>query len=184
MYKWLIIHPQDETTDFLKKCYQNIQDKVVIQDVFTPNNQVRRLLRDCENVMILGHGTRYGLIASYKGVPQRLIINSNHVAELRKKNKVIGIWCYASTFFKKYEVSGFATSMYVSDIDEAADNMLPLRYSLIEESNLKLTETICEHYDSTPIDLYANLKLNFLPIRENAIAMFNSDGFKWFNYKQ
>lgn len=184
MAQWLIIHPKDETTDFLSECYQDIQDKEVIRDPFFSNGKLRKLLKKYDNIMILGHGTQDGLIASHKGKPYRLMINSNHVFELRRKNTVIGVWCYASEFFKKYSISGFATSMYISELNEAADYMLPLRQSWIEESNNALTDTIRHYYDYPSIDLYAHLRVSFTALRRNAIAMFNADGFKYFNYNK
>ena len=68
-----------------------------------------------------GHGTPYGLLFPnmYRG---EYIIHENNV-HLIKAKKVICSWCYASSFCMKFDsLHCFATSMFISNVNEAYDN--------------------------------------------------------------
>lgn len=79
-------------------------------------SQVRRLLSESNNdILFYGHGDDGGL---YNTASNGYIISSRDVQQLRTRN-VIGLWCYAGNFADKYNLHGFFTSMFISNIDEA-----------------------------------------------------------------
>ena len=69
-----------------------------------------------DTLLCIGHGSPSGLfnseIAGY-------IIDSKNV-HLLANRKVIGIWCFASTFAKNNNLHGFFTGMFISNAFEAS----------------------------------------------------------------
>ena len=80
--------------------------------------QVAAALADETDTLILaGHGTQYGLLFPnlHKG---DYIIHENNVKDIRAA-RVFCCWCYASDFCVEYNLHGIATSMFISNVDEA-----------------------------------------------------------------
>lgn len=109
----LVIHiiSTDDTQDFAK-IYYNLDARICIN----PSKSVikRELIREKDCVILIGHGTEYGLLN------QRLdgyIVDSSMVQFLRDKT-VIGIWCFAGNFADKYNLKGFFTSNFISNAEE------------------------------------------------------------------
>ena len=61
MTKTLIIHPNDRSTDFLKKIYSKISDATII----TSGNrgQVNEEIMKHDRIMMMGHGSPWGLFS-------------------------------------------------------------------------------------------------------------------------
>lgn len=183
MEKILIIHPNDETTRFLTSIYKNSENKnlTIINDVNISNSCLVKKIKEHDIIMILGHGCKDGLLSSNSKYQRfnRLMINSKHVYLLRQKT-VIGIWCHANEFFEKYRIKGFATSMFVSELDEANDNCLPMSCVDIEENNQLLASCLFTSlkYYCEPKFIYYYLSLMFNKHKENKIMIFNQNGFK------
>lgn len=182
MRDYLIIHPNDETTDFLKESYQHLENKLIVNDPLFPKSQLRRLIRECDNIILLGHGSEFGLFSSISKRQRfdRIIVGSELVDELRKKNNVIGIFCHARNFFEKYNIKGFATGMFISDLYEADMYSLPLDDDWINESNTALVDTLIEGYNKNQEELYHLFDKNFSKLSENQIADFNLTEMKYF----
>lgn len=167
--KWLVIHPKDTTTQFLTDCYKNIKDAVVINNPSAPKKMLRKLIREADNVMLLGHGSKNGLFSTVSKKSKyrfdRIIVDSQFVDDLRKKNKVIG----------------FALGMFVSELSEADYMSLPLDEELIEKSNKMLTTTISTNYSENSNVIYQNFIADFNTLSDNPIADYNSSEIKWFD---
>ncbi len=126
MYNILVIHPEDSSTKFLCPIYERHMNQYTMPIKWTvvrgnvSSSQLKRLIKECDKVIMLGHGCEYGLFAptSPKEPYGRLIINSKHVEFLREK-ECIGIWCNANIFFEKYGLKGFYTGMIISELEEA-----------------------------------------------------------------
>jgi hypothetical protein len=58
----LIIHPQDESTAFLKIIYATILNKTVITGGVT-KSELRELIRNHDRIFMLGDGTPNGLLS-------------------------------------------------------------------------------------------------------------------------
>lgn len=188
MIKYLIIHPKDCTTDFLCSSYENIPNKTVVRDITISKSNLRKLIKFHDVVLMLGHGSAEGLMCGNKIVKDnvepllgRFLINSEFVDELRKKKVCIGIWCHASDFFEKYNILGFSTGMFISDLMEADYYSFPLNEEWIEESNSMLSKSISETYNKSPKDIYLKFEENFLSLsNNNIIAEFNYSEFKFY----
>lgn len=68
-----------------------------------------------DTVLLIGHGSRDGLFGVEEG---SMAIDKDNVDLLRDRT-VIGVWCYAAEFADIYNLTGFFTSMYISNMQEA-----------------------------------------------------------------
>jgi hypothetical protein len=126
--KTLVIHPKDKTTDFLSVVYEDIKDCEVLRS----NPQcvgIRKAIKKADRIIMLGHGTEYGLLGF-----GRYIINSDLV-QLLKDKECVFIWCNANEFTSKYKLSGFATGMIISELQEAIDFCIKTSHDEVEQSN-------------------------------------------------
>ena len=127
----IIIHPNDNSTRFLKALYSGYGEPIVADETLT-NSAIRRFISgeqyNDKVITMLGHGYPGGLYAPRKnknyanGIDQfgRLIINPSHVDILRS-HTCICIWCYAVEFAKKYKLHGLFSGMIISELQEAMD---------------------------------------------------------------
>ncbi len=104
------------------------------------NGAVRRALRADNDIMMLGHGTEYGLFSkpNRKGVFERCLVYHRHVSFLRGKT-CIGIWCHADKFADKYKLHGLFSGMIISELQEAIENKIPATKEEIDVEMEKFT---------------------------------------------
>lgn len=81
--------------------------------------EVRKALKTFtgRKVVLLGHGDINGL---YNKDWNGYVIDSSLV-QLLRGFEIIGIWCYATEFARRYGLHGFFTSMFISNADEATE---------------------------------------------------------------
>ena len=150
MKKTLIIHPKDDSTDFLKEIYKDLPNTILI-DFSLSKKDLKTLINMCHRIIMLGHGSSNGLFDSL----QKSYLIDSDLAEWLKNKECIGIWCYASEFAKKYNIPGFWSGMYISEISEiyyvseirnaCACISVSLIQSDIENSNFHLTSILSKH---------------------------------------
>ena len=109
----LVIHiiSTEDTNDFAG-IYDGLNATILINP--TSSECRRAIIDETEQIVLIGHGTECGLLN------QRLdgyIIDSRMVQFLRGKD-IIGIWCNASNFADRYDLTGFFTSMFISNSRE------------------------------------------------------------------
>lgn len=127
--KTLVIHPTDYTTDFLSAIYAGEKDWTIITENPT-NSGLKKAIKEHDRIIMLGHGDAQGLFGH-----KRRLITSQHVYLLRDK-EVIAIWCHADAFVKKYDLKGFHTGMFISEMDEAYyEGVYGVSNEEIEKSN-------------------------------------------------
>jgi len=139
--KTLIFHMSDPTTDFLAAIYDEIQDITLIRHS-VDSDEVDRLIASHDRILMLGHGLSQGLF----GDPENsidFIINSSHAEALRYKENIF-IWCYASQFVEEHNLSGFSTSMFISETSEAEMNAITSDEFDIERSNRLFAKVVGE----------------------------------------
>lgn len=148
----LIIHPQDESTDFLKEIYQDLFNTIVV-NYKLPKDQLCYLIENSDYIIMLGHGCENGLFDS---MLESFVIDEKYCDLLRKKT-CIGIWCYASRFAQKYNIPGLWSGMYISEVNEI-DTVPEVKEAIrcisnddiiadIKESNNSLTHTLNYYID-------------------------------------
>lgn len=170
--KTLVIHPKDYTTDFLEVIYRNKGFTLIKGD--TSTKILKEQIKAHDRIVMLGHGTEYGLICKMLSGNNRLIIDSSLVYLLREKVCVC-IWCNADEFVKKYNLKcALYTGMIVSEYEEAL--MCCLRdflYSDISDSNKRFAESIAygidkENFHELVLEQYSMIE------SINPIIEFNS----------
>lgn len=138
--KTLVIHPKDNTTDFLSDIYSDKGWTVINTNVST------KILKDeissHDRIVMLGHGSHHGLIGF-----DRYIIDSGLVYLLREKDCVC-IWCNADVFVKKYGLRGFYTGMIISEYEEALLYDVSTNDFFLNESNVDFAKAIKNSIDS------------------------------------
>lgn len=137
MEKTLIIHPDDRSTDFLSILYAQIPYKKILCGGVSQKELVR-LIKAHDTIMMMGHGSPRGLFAMGKfPTNSGFVIDEKHVKYLREKECVF-IWCYASDFVKKHNLSGFSTGMFISELSEAMFcGVKEATQEMVDESNEK-----------------------------------------------
>lgn len=157
MKKTLVIHPKDDSTDFLKGIYTELPNTIVV-DFSLSRKDLKTLIGMCHRIIMLGHGSSNGLFDSLQ---KNYLIDSNLV-ECLKGKECIGIWCYASEFAKKYNIPGFWSGMYISEISEiyyvpevrnacTCISVSDIQFD-IENSNFHLTSILSKHLGTNTLD--------------------------------
>ena len=173
--KSLVIHPKDQSTDFLSAIYANLTDKTVVRDGIT-KTELRVLIEIHDQIIILGHGFQYGLVNPGRFPGAGLFIVDDSMAPvLRKKSSGIYIWCHADHYVRTHGLSGICSGMFISQPDEAAlfgyeniDN------DLIEQSNNGFASIMAQWINEPLNLLYDRLLLEYCKLaRTNPIAKFN-----------
>lgn len=75
------------------------------------------LIEEEDTLILIGHGTSYGLLHPDFNSGEYLIHEEN--INLIKAKRVYCAWCYASTFCRNHHLNAFATSMFISNVHEA-----------------------------------------------------------------
>ncbi len=114
----LIIHPKDQTTEFLKPIYDPIPNKTIITGGVT-KTELRKLIETHDRIIMLGHGTPFGLMSVGQfPYTHSYIIDETMATLLSQKKDNIYIWCNADRFVKRNQLSGFSSGMFISELIE------------------------------------------------------------------
>ena len=137
----LVIHPKDRSTEFLTRVYENI-DATVVTGGMTKET-LRRLVEDHDRVIMLGHGSPWGLMAvgQFEGADCEIVDDSFNEA-LAKKDNSIFVWCNADCYVRKHKLRGFHTGMFISEPWEAYTHRVDATRDQVEESNQRFSETL------------------------------------------
>ena len=115
----LIIHPKDQSTNFLKPIYASIQNKTVINGGINKSD-LRKLIKNHDRILMLGHGTHLGLLSvgQFSGTGS-YIVDYSYSDLLSDKKENIFIWCHADQFVQRHGLNGFYSGMFISEVREA-----------------------------------------------------------------
>jgi hypothetical protein len=113
----LVIHPDDRSTDFLKYIYQDLPNTTVVTGDKT-QDEIIDMIQTHDRIVMLGHGTPQGLM-SVGQFPNRGYVINSEVAPYLTNTENIFVWCYASDFVSRYNLEGFSSGMFISEVSEA-----------------------------------------------------------------
>lgn len=178
----IIIHPNDDSTRFLKRLYSGYGEQMLLTEENNNKAIKEALMNESDNriLMMLGHGCPQGLFAPRKdknyqnGIDQfgRLIINASHVQMLRKK-LCIGIWCYAVDFARKYNLHGLFSGMIISELEEAQDcGMYEFTKEEIQMYNQDFAEALYDCINKYPLNEVPQAMENYIS-NPNRLEQFN-----------
>ncbi len=178
----LVIHPKDESTDFLREIYRN-KNFDVIDDPDVSREQIREAIKSHDNIMMMGHGTGDGLINPryFARPPMRdgkqrrpFIIDASHADLLREKN-TISIWCHSDQYYQRNNLSdgNLHTGMIISEVLEEmfilGDAVLN-KGELLENMN-RFAAAVRASLDMEPAEMQRNICR--LYDGDDAVSRFN-----------
>lgn len=176
--KVLVIHPEDQSTDFLDVIYKDHTDWTVIRTGIgygLTKKKLKSMILEHDVIMMLGHGTERGLMCS----DFTAVIDSSYVYLLREK-LTVGIWCNADQFYKKYELTGLGTGMIISEYMEANLFCVNADYSEIDKSNHAFAKAIKDNLNLTDISQSViDARNDYAVINE--VTQFNNENIYSFN---
>jgi hypothetical protein len=174
--KTLIIHPKDNSTDFLKGIYKNIPNITLITEGKS-KNEIKQLIEKHDRIMMMGHGSSNGLFAVGDWPDKHsYIIDESIVNILSKKDNSVFIWCNADGFVNKFKLKGFFSGMFISEVSEANYcGVLNTTQDVINESNYGFVNIVSEHIYKPQDEMYNQItnKYNILA-KYNKVASYNS----------
>ena len=174
--KTLIVHPKDGTTSFLDIVYQPIENKTVITGGIT-KEELHELIKSHDRVMMMGHGSPFGLfsIGQFKKCGG-YIIDHTIVPLLESRDNSVFIWCNADRFVNEYELKGFYSGMFISEVGEAIYCGLPgTPQEVVDESNFGFCNIISKYIGEDTNTIHENVKREYGLIAENnSVAYYNN----------
>lgn len=176
--KRLVVHPDDASTVFLKGLYEGRDDVTLVTGGYT-RGEVKELVKEHDQVMLLGHGTGHGLLSvgqfdDASGYPG-YVVNDSFAPLLAEKKNTIFIWCYADRYVERNRLSGFYTGMFISELLEARFCGLHSTQSdEVAESNHAFVDTVRRYVDRGARIVHAAAKHEYGKVAmHNPVAEYN-----------
>ncbi len=174
--KTLIIHPKDESTSFLDIVYNPIKNKTVITGGIG-KKELDELIRTHDRVMMMGHGSPFGLfsVGQFKN-SRGYIIDQTTVPLLKEKSDNVFIWCNADRFVNEHKLKGFYSGMFISEVGEATYCGLPgTPQDVVDESNYGFCNIISKYINEDTKTIHENVTKEYgLIAEENSVAYYNN----------
>jgi hypothetical protein len=173
----LVIHPKDSTTHFLDIVYRNIEDMTLITGGCT-KEYIKKQIKEHDRVMMMGHGSPGGLFSVGQfNDGGGYIIDESMVDLLKEKDNSVFIWCNADRFVERYDLKGFYTGMFISEVGEAMYCGLPETVQEeVDDSNYQFVEILGECIDSDPRTMHFITKTRYGQlIDHNPVAKYNHE---------
>lgn len=173
----LVIHPDDKSTDFLKPIYENIPNKLVINGGLT-HTEVSKLIEEHDRIIMLGHGSPYGLFSMGRfNTYRNYIIDYTMVDKLEGKDQCIFIWCNADMFMNQFPtLKGFYSGMFISEVGEANYcSVFNTNQDIVNESNNTFSEILGKYSNENVTSIYENVTKEYSELaKTNPVAEYNS----------
>lgn len=177
MKSTLIIHPKDRTTSFLDIIYKDISDKTVITGGVS-KDELKALVDSHDRIMMMGHGSPHGLfgVGQFNDTRGGYIIDESFVWLLENKPECVFIWCNADQFVRRYELKGFYSGMFISEVEEADYCGIPgTDQELIDESNYGFCNIISKYINESKDVIHENVVKEYGEIaQQNPVAFYNN----------
>ena len=169
-----VIHPNDPSTQFLSCLYSDI-DIVDFVDERASEAGVLLAITAAQQVMMLGHGTPWGLLSPTMGY----IINDNYAQALSHK-ECIGIWCYANMFAEAHHLHGLFSGMIISEPEEAeAMGVESTKEEILTERAL-LAQRLQQCIHDNPLADVPRL-MREMPYNPSPLNKFNYNNFHYYD---
>ena len=180
--KTLIIHPEDPTTTFLDPIYTDIPNQTRVQGN-SSKEEVLDLIRAHDRVLMMGHGSPLGLLSMGKFAIQNFgwssyIIDEKAVRLLKAKKESLFIWCHADKYANEFDLSGFLTGMFISEVGEAEAHGLPgVSQEEVDLSNRVFSQEVAKaiHLPAAALCQQVKERYGELAAAGNPIAAYNCE---------
>lgn len=143
----------------------------------TDRESIKTLMRESEQVIMLGHGSPTGLMSVGKFEGYGNIVDDSCAEVLAEKDNSVFIWCNADQFVEFHGLNGFSTGMFVSEVAEAKFCGMPLaKYSTVTESNRNFVECMRRVIDCEPEMMHSYVKQAYGELASvNPVAKYNHE---------
>jgi hypothetical protein len=168
--KTLVIHPNDPTTDFLKKIYEG-KDYTIFDCYDYTSNDLIDAIMDHDRIIMCGHGSPDGLFDVNNG---GFIIDNSVVPYLQTKECVC-IWCNADMFVEEYELTGLYTGMFISEVEEAYLFQINESINNIDFSNNVFSDLLGRIIDKHNLSKVFDILKEYYYDKENDVMIFNNE---------
>ena len=172
--KTLVIHPKDDSTVFLTKVYENLDAVTLVQGGIS-RDQLKDMVRSHDQIMMMGHGTPYGLMSVGQFNGHAYVIDGSFAPLLAEKKNSVFIWCNADQYVNCNGLRGFYTGMFISEVAEA--KLMGLGDTTkreVDESNDLFVETIGAFADRGPRLMHAAARHKYGQLTgSNRVANYN-----------
>lgn len=174
--KTLVIHPKDSSTTFLSTIYEPVTGRTVVSGGIT-KEQVLEMIASHDRIMMMGHGSPWGLLAVDQFPGSGMYIIDYSMAQLLKvKRNNVFIWCNADKYVDFHNLEGFYSGMFVSELHEA--HMMGLNgtfQSMVDESNKVFGPITARYINEDPESICRNVKRDYgLLSNGNPVILYNS----------
>lgn len=171
--KTLIIHPKDKSTDFLIPIYKNIPNKFIVRG-FLSQKEIHNIIINYDRIIMLGHGSPMGLMSVGQFKDSPFIINRNSVPFLKDK-ECIFIWCNSDKFVEKYDLKGFYSGMFISEVGESKYcGLRGVTQDIVDESNKGFSKIMGSHINETLKGIYENVLRKYETLTDtNEVSKYN-----------
>ena len=175
--KRLVIHPDDRSTDFLRPIYDGLGEITLVTGG-VQKKDLARLIESHDQVLMLGHGSPYGLM-SVGQFPfcGGYVIDDKMAPLLAEKDNSVFIWCNADQYVDYNLLRGFYTGMFISEEFEAITMGVSVaNEGEVEESNRSFVDVAGRFIDKGKELLLAAAKHEYGKLAlVNPVATYNND---------
>lgn len=180
----LVLHPIYGNTAIMSVLYD--ESKVYMLDPYLTADELAEKLCSCpdeERIMLLGYGTKNGLLAHEDGfsfMMHRLIIGPVQAELLRAHGKeLIGLWNNSATFARKENLEGLFCEGLITNLREAESRgIITLQMHIDESLETMFTELSNLLSIDCPLKDIPN-RMKKLSYQQNGIGSFNYSRFKY-----
>jgi len=169
----VIIHPNDPSTDFLKPIYRNVTEYELVSYDYS-KAEVLGLIEGSDRAILMGHGSPSGLfsVGMFAGT---YIIDSGCVEVLSTGMEHIYIWCNADRFVDRYNLSGFYSGMFISEVSEANFcGLVGTTQEMVNESNDAFARIVGECINESVQSIYKYTTHKYSKVAStNPVARYN-----------
>jgi len=174
--KTLIIHPKDNSTNFLRSIYKDIQYKTIITGGCTYEDVINEI-KSHDRIIMCGHGTPNGLLSvgQFKN-SWGFIIDQSFVDVLSEKTENIYIWCNADKFVRKHNLKGFFSGMFISKVGESEYCGVPSTQDIVTESNDTFSNILSKYINEYVSVIHKKVTKEYGKFSEtNPIGFYNNN---------
>ena len=138
-------------------------------------DQVAKAINEHDRIIMLGHGSPYGLFSIGQFTGNNGYVIDESMVPLLLDKECISIWCNADQFMNKYQLYGFYSGMFISEVGEAMYCGLPgMEQETVTTSNNYFAELLGEVIDEPLSIIYEHIMDNYrLIIEDNPVALYN-----------
>lgn len=170
----LVIHPTDKSTDFLSPIYQDAINPKIVTGGWGME-QIISGIKGYDRTLMMGHGCPNGLFSINQFRSGLYAIGSWCVDILKQKNESVYIWCNADKFVERYNLSGFYTGMFISEVSEANFcGLSDITQDMVDESNDTFAVLLGQYINEPKGTMFKKIRASYGElIKENPVAHYN-----------